>query len=61
MLQIFQERVLAVPPTQKLATKEDTLILEADQQRIILLGDFPVASAITGMIKAFPVIVLYFK
>ena len=46
----FQERVLAVPPTKKLATEEDSILLEADQQRILLVGDFPFSSAITGVL-----------
>jgi len=45
----LQERVLAVPPTKKYATENDSVILEADQQRIPLIGNFPYAQAITGI------------
>ncbi|XP_066910523.1 DNA polymerase delta subunit 2-like [Clytia hemisphaerica] len=47
-----EERVLAVPPTTKLASNDDELILEGDQQRIALTGSFPLSTAVTGTIVA---------
>lgn len=47
-----EERVLSVPPSTKYATEDDELILEDDQQRIPLIGNFPLAKAVTGIVVA---------
>ncbi|XP_065659282.1 DNA polymerase delta subunit 2 isoform X2 [Hydra vulgaris] len=47
-----EEGVIPLPPHEKYTSTDDILYLEAQQQRIVLIGDIDVSSSITGSVVA---------